>query len=428
MVAVTFIPCDDLTIGNWRRIASVTQRNDLLGYACDAKRCLAWFIQSAGYGFKMEIPYEMVTRVNVATMPSRPDMALVTFFLSGSPVFFLENVVPSQSTGVMIKSWCHCQDWTEGAQASNVPKHEVVGPYAAMVAALRMLPIGSRISGLDTAPPPPHRHDGSVPMQLPPPPLASLQQHHQHSAPLMSISFPFTQEQAEAAAPLPHMMGRRRSLSGPSSTQGIHQHPGFAASTGQIHQQHQYAVDQTMRPSTMQYGVATYPNHSAESLFRFVPPALAQPSPPHGSVGDYSAPPSGYTSQMPGSAGGMMHSPMYSTSAEHVQDISRYSTSAGASTYASASPPLLTQAFNPHPHMPTVVTTDASAMMDPLLVNPAQPFYDEATLSAGAVHSPLGTAFSSENRTISQRSSGSSLDGALGLSMPQGQSASPSHP
>src|SRR5262245_1411631 len=76
-LAVTIIPCNDLTIGTWRRIGSSTGNHELVAYVCDAKRCITWFIQSYGYGFKMEIPFDTI--VNTEFQNAKPGSGLVIF-------------------------------------------------------------------------------------------------------------------------------------------------------------------------------------------------------------------------------------------------------------------------------------------------------------------------------------------------------------
>lgn len=125
-IAIAIIPCTDLSIGSWRRIA--TGKHDLVAYVCEANRCLTWFIHSAGYGFKMEIPYEIITHTDFRSVG--PGEGLASFHLSQPPNFYLENVSssPSAETGMqIIKSWKKCSDWTEGTQASLVLRHDLVG-------------------------------------------------------------------------------------------------------------------------------------------------------------------------------------------------------------------------------------------------------------------------------------------------------------
>lgn len=123
--AVTIIPCTDLSIGTWKRIATTVSRHDLVAYVCEAKQCLTWFIHSAGYGFKMEIPFDAI--VETKFVNAAPGAGLASFFLSQPPVFFLETVTPSPNNGPPLRSWKPCSDWTEGMQATKVLRHDLVG-------------------------------------------------------------------------------------------------------------------------------------------------------------------------------------------------------------------------------------------------------------------------------------------------------------
>ena len=38
--AVTIVPCTNLTIGTWRRIASQVSKHDLVAYVCEPRNCL----------------------------------------------------------------------------------------------------------------------------------------------------------------------------------------------------------------------------------------------------------------------------------------------------------------------------------------------------------------------------------------------------
>ena len=128
--AVTVIPCTDLTIGTWRRMATTVGKHDLVAYLCDAKRCLTWFIHSAGHGFKMEIAYDSVVSTEFAN--AAPGAGLATFILARPPAFFLEAPAGTSPQGDRCalpgtRVWKRCADWTEGMQATKVLRHELVG-------------------------------------------------------------------------------------------------------------------------------------------------------------------------------------------------------------------------------------------------------------------------------------------------------------
>jgi hypothetical protein len=133
--AVTIIPCTDLTIGTWRRIASQVSKHDLVAYVCESRSCLIWFIHSSGYGFKMEIPFGII--VETKFVNAAPGSGLASFVLSQPPIFYLEDIVPNPAGGPPLRSWKRCADWTEGMQATKVLRHDLVGSAVQLVYALR---------------------------------------------------------------------------------------------------------------------------------------------------------------------------------------------------------------------------------------------------------------------------------------------------
>ncbi|KAF8905000.1 hypothetical protein CPB84DRAFT_625557 [Gymnopilus junonius] len=121
---VKIIPCSDLTIGSWRRIATSSGNQDLIAYVSDVKRCLNWFIRSGGYGFKMEIPFDSVENAELTN--AGRDSSLAVFVLSRPPNFYLENVTSAPCEG-FLRTWKRCSDWTEGHQATHVLRHTLIG-------------------------------------------------------------------------------------------------------------------------------------------------------------------------------------------------------------------------------------------------------------------------------------------------------------
>lgn len=122
---VTIIPCTDLTIGTWRRIATQVSKHDLVAYVCESRNCLTWFIHSSGYGFKMEIPFDTIAETEF--VDAAPGSGLASFFLTQSPLFYLEDIATSLTGGPPVRSWKRCADWTEGMQATKVLRHDLVG-------------------------------------------------------------------------------------------------------------------------------------------------------------------------------------------------------------------------------------------------------------------------------------------------------------
>ena len=173
IIAVSIIPCTDLTIGNWRRISSPGDVHDLVAYVCETKRCLNWFIHSGGYGFKMEIPFHTVTDTEYKMVAAQTGVA--SFILSQPPVFYLENVSSPLSDDPPVRTWKRCSDWTEGHQASKVLRHTVLGSDAELVFLLRNLHTNSGTSSIPLRAAA-YRSDcvSTSPMELQPPPLAGL--------------------------------------------------------------------------------------------------------------------------------------------------------------------------------------------------------------------------------------------------------------
>ena len=136
-LAVTVIPCSNLAIGSWRRIATSSINHDLIAYVSYEKRCMNWFIRSGGYGFKMELPFESITDVELTN--AGPDSSAAAFALSRPPNFYLEDVSSTTSDGLR-RTWKRCSDWTEGHQASQVLQHTLVGSSSELMHVVKNLP------------------------------------------------------------------------------------------------------------------------------------------------------------------------------------------------------------------------------------------------------------------------------------------------
>lgn len=133
---MTVIQCTDLSIGTWRRIASSATGCDLVAYVSEAKRCLTWFIHSAGYGFKMELPFHSIVETEFKHVSSGAGLAALV--LSQPPTFYMEKVGPNEE-GFVSCTWKRCADWTEDHQASKVLRHTVVGSASQLTHLLRIL-------------------------------------------------------------------------------------------------------------------------------------------------------------------------------------------------------------------------------------------------------------------------------------------------
>lgn len=135
---ITIIPCVELVVGTWRRVAAVVGKYDLVAYLCDGRHKLSWFICSDGCGFKMDIPFETIidTKFNNAS----PGMGQATFVLSRPPSFFREiSLPPSAPDTKPAKAWKQCADWTENMQATKVLQHDLVGAAIQLAHVLRTI-------------------------------------------------------------------------------------------------------------------------------------------------------------------------------------------------------------------------------------------------------------------------------------------------
>ncbi|KAF5375579.1 hypothetical protein D9757_008532 [Collybiopsis confluens] len=167
--AVTIIPCTDLSVGTWRRIATSVHKHDLVAYVCEAKQSLTWFIISGGNGFKMEIPFDRI--VNTEFRHTSPGIAHAVFILSDPPLFFLEHPMNPHSDLQTQLSWRRCSDWTEGAQATQVLRHNLLGSAPQLSHLIQRLEI-FRLEGKVS---PSYDSDSlSSPVEIPAPPMAGL--------------------------------------------------------------------------------------------------------------------------------------------------------------------------------------------------------------------------------------------------------------
>lgn len=152
--AIEIIPCYELTVGRWTRVSTETAMHDLITYVCESRRCLVWYIRSSGFGFKIEVPFEYVKETMYAT--TTPGIAAVTFFLDQPPLFFIENPIVNNGIYVGRCDWKRSTDWTEGAQASLVLRHDLVGGSVELTHVLRhfRLPLAGSPGTPSRFPPP----------------------------------------------------------------------------------------------------------------------------------------------------------------------------------------------------------------------------------------------------------------------------------
>ncbi len=90
ILAVSIIPCTDLTIGNWRRISSPGDVHDLVAYVCETKRCLKLVYSLRGLRLQDgdSLPHN-VTDTEYKMVAAQTGVA--SFVLSQPPVFYLKT-------------------------------------------------------------------------------------------------------------------------------------------------------------------------------------------------------------------------------------------------------------------------------------------------------------------------------------------------
>ncbi|KIJ14209.1 hypothetical protein PAXINDRAFT_12861 [Paxillus involutus ATCC 200175] len=201
---VTIIPCTDLSVGTWRRIATTVGKHDLVAYLCDTKRCLTWFIHSSGYGFKMEIPFDII--VDTEFTNAAPGSGLASFILSQPPTFYLESCSPLGRSAEPVRHWKKCADWTEGQQATKVLRHDLVGSAVQLAHVLRHL--NAHTSGSDIRLHSPgyfSNEPSPALMEVPPPSLAVLADTGYH----------YSEDNLDLHQPGHASLSRKRSFSPP---------------------------------------------------------------------------------------------------------------------------------------------------------------------------------------------------------------------
>ncbi|KAG7450988.1 homeobox-domain-containing protein [Guyanagaster necrorhizus] len=167
---ITIIPCTNLSIGTWRRIASSVSKYDLVAYVCESKQTLAWFISSNGCGFKMEMPFDNI--VESRFINAGPGLGLASFTLSRPPTFFLERIESAFNEEPRHRrAWSQSADWTEAYQATNVLRHELIGSALQLSHLVRALQNRTQTSVIYLHTP---AYSGASPVEIPRPPMGSL--------------------------------------------------------------------------------------------------------------------------------------------------------------------------------------------------------------------------------------------------------------
>jgi len=209
---VNMILCTDLSIGTWRRIATTVGKHDLVAYVSDSKRCLIWFIHSAGYGFKMEIPFNTILDTQFTN--AAPGSGLASFILSQPPIFYLENLCTPRPDGSGGRIWKRCADWTEGMQATKVLRHDLIGSAVQLAHLLRNLSTSTNDSDvcLHTPQYVSSGRSSPTPVAIPQPPMAGLSGPGYHR-----------EETLDPPQSDYLVRGRKRSYSGPASLYHPHE-------------------------------------------------------------------------------------------------------------------------------------------------------------------------------------------------------------
>ncbi|KDQ15814.1 hypothetical protein BOTBODRAFT_273374 [Botryobasidium botryosum FD-172 SS1] len=281
---VSIIPCTDLSIGTWRRIASTTGRHDLVAYNCESKRSLTWFIHSAGFGFKMEIPYDIIKDIHFDPMHSGPQgQGRASFILAQPPHFYMEDTLPPAT-----KVWKRCSDWTQGMQATAVLRHDVVGSAIQLAHTVRGLEGAAALaSGVGVGAniqlhPPGYALnmlrspslDGPLPVQIQPPPMMGLP---------VSQPYAFPNPAVQNLRPMHAMHGRKRSFSGPAAFDSSALLPDLASHHSQSQQGSEGGAPQQRytpnRANSLQFlsSLSSYQNQSQQHHMSPPPSALLPP-------------------------------------------------------------------------------------------------------------------------------------------------------
>ncbi|KAJ8072606.1 hypothetical protein PM082_016165 [Marasmius tenuissimus] len=127
---IELIPCTELSIGTWRRIPTPPECNDLLAYICNSKECLSWFVMAAGNSFKMSLSFENIASLEFIRIATGG--GLLNLDLWRPPTFYMQSVSETLSSLPQPRFWRQCTDWTEGAQATHVLRHELRGPIESL--------------------------------------------------------------------------------------------------------------------------------------------------------------------------------------------------------------------------------------------------------------------------------------------------------
>ncbi|KAI0346309.1 homeobox-domain-containing protein, partial [Trametopsis cervina] len=146
---IVVIPCTELSVGTWRRVASTVAKYDLVAYVCDRQRIVTWFIHTGGQSFKMDIPFDSIRETKF--IAGSPGMGHASFALTRPPLFYLEAIDPTSP--VASKIWKRCADWTEGMQATKILRHDLTGAAIQLAHVLRLIAANSAGPAVSLYPP-----------------------------------------------------------------------------------------------------------------------------------------------------------------------------------------------------------------------------------------------------------------------------------
>lgn len=130
---------------------------------------MTWFIQSAGHGFKMDVPFSLIVDTEYKLVSS--NAGVVSLTLNQPPTFYVESRSTS-GNGLVHRVWKKTADWTEDRQGTKVLRHTLVGSAKHMSEFLRTLHSARAASPI--VPNNQHLEHTTSSMKIPSPPLAGF--------------------------------------------------------------------------------------------------------------------------------------------------------------------------------------------------------------------------------------------------------------
>jgi regulatory protein PHO2 len=370
-----------------------------VAYKCDDKHSFTWFIHSSGHGFKMEIPFAWIETTEFAQSQTQADQACAVFILSQPPNFFMEALDTSGPSPA--REWKKCSDWTEGMQASNVLRHELVGATVLLLHALRGLPGGPSPTPQLIAPHgfsrSPSNTLSGMQMQIPQPPMMAI--------PPTPASTSFLSNPTMHHLQMTH--GRKRSFSGPAAFHNPLSQSDISSPLNDAHSQNA-AVDPgthsqsnfispPQRPTSLDFYSPTFLDTSFTSYQMSTPGSPSRQGPPP-TLGDFTSVPISHVAPRSFAPRmGAFSNELRIPSARRYSELPQ-PTSSAFSTLASS--PLLATAYSPNEPrimegtMPSVLNSldmgnyqygDASSESPPRPVRVSPPMSDRSSSLHGAL-------------------------------------------